>query len=63
VTHSYLGQQLVCEFQHCSIYVSDWLRAWVDKLNEQFVELEEILQKHIKYYLESMTLKFYQSWI
>jgi len=42
--------------QHLSS-IFDWLRSWVDSV-ELFVELEEILQKHIKYYLESMTLKF-----
>jgi len=52
----------VYEFQHCSIYLSDWLSASVDNVG-LFVELEEMLQKHIKYYLESMTLKLYQSWI
>jgi len=43
VTHSYLGQQLVYAFQHCSIYLSDRLRASVDNV-ELFVELEEITE-------------------
>jgi len=36
------------------------LGAWADNV-ELFVKLEEILQKRIKYYLESKTLKLYQS--